>query len=61
MESAFVLPLLIIAAIFGVVMNYFKDRAVYDWLEWCFSGIKAEDERFHSLREDSKAFEVALS
>lgn len=60
-DSAFLLPLLIIAALFGVVMNYFKDRAMYDWLERCFFGIKSEDERFPSLREDSKAFEVALS
>lgn len=60
-DSAFLLSLLIIAALFGVVMNYFKDRAMYDWLERCFFGIKSEDERFPSLREDSKAFEVALS
>jgi hypothetical protein len=55
------LPLLIFAAGIGVVINYFKGREVYDWLEQCYFGIKAEAERFPNLDEDRKGLVAILS
>jgi uncharacterized membrane protein len=55
------LPLLLLAAAIGVLMNYFKGREVYDWLERCYFGLKARDERFSTLEEDRKAFTAMVS
>ena len=55
------LPLLIFAAVVGVLINYFKGREVYDWLEQCFFGVKPKDERFERLDEDQKAFSAIFS
>lgn len=44
------LPLLVIAAILGVVINYFKGREINDWLEQCYFGIKEAKERFQCKR-----------
>jgi hypothetical protein len=55
------LPLLVIAAILGVTINYFKEREVNDWLEECYFGIKNKEERFQSLGEDQKALASAVS
>ncbi len=59
--SALTLPLLILAALIGVLINYFKGREAYDWLEQCFFGIKSRDERFERLDEDRKAFLAVFS
>ena len=50
------LPLLLLAATIGVLMNYFKGREAYDWLERCYFGLKTLNERFQNLEEDRKAF-----
>lgn len=55
------LPLLVIAAILGVVINYFKGREINDWLEQCYFGIKEAKERFQSLAEDQKALASVIS
>jgi hypothetical protein len=55
------LPLLVIAAILGVVINYFKEREINDWLEQCYFGIKEVKERFQSLAEDQKALASVIS
>ena len=55
------LPLLVIAAILGVVINYFKGREINDWLEQCYFGVKKDTERFQSLSEDQKALAFAIS
>jgi hypothetical protein len=59
--SVLTLPLLVLVAIIGVVINYFKGREAYDWLEQCFFGIKPNDERFERLDEDRKAFLAIFS
>jgi membrane protein DedA with SNARE-associated domain len=59
--SVLTLPLLIFAAVIGAVINYFKGREAYDWLEQCFFGIKPNDERFERLDEDRKAFLAIFS
>lgn len=55
------LPLLILAAAVGVVISYFKKREVYEWLEQCYFGIRAEAERFQTLNEDCKALVAVVS
>jgi hypothetical protein len=55
------LPLLVIAAILGVVINYFKGREINDWLEQCYFGVKEAKERFQSLAEDQKALVSVIS
>ncbi|WP_118181973.1 T6SS effector BTH_I2691 family protein [Paraburkholderia phosphatilytica] len=55
------LPLLILAAIIGVVINYVKGREINEWLEQCYFGIKEVSERFSTLAEDQKALASALS
>ncbi|ARK80145.1 hypothetical protein BOC40_06700 [Burkholderia pseudomallei] len=55
------LPLLVIAAILGVVINYFKEREINDWLEQCYFGVKEAKERFQSLAEDQKALGAVIS
>ncbi|RQH05803.1 T6SS effector BTH_I2691 family protein [Paraburkholderia dinghuensis] len=55
------LPLLIIAALLGVLMNYFKGREVYEWLERCYFGLKESSQTFPSLDEDRKAFVAMIS
>jgi len=55
------LPLLVIAAILGVVINYFKEREINDWLEQCYFGIKEAKERFQTLAEDQKALVSVIS
>ena len=55
------LPLLVIAAILGVVINYFKEREINDWLEQCYFGIKEAKERFQSLAEGQKALASVIS
>ncbi|WP_232071569.1 hypothetical protein [Paraburkholderia pallida] len=55
------LPLLLIAALIGVLINYFKGKEVDEWLERCFFGLKADTERFQTLAEDQKAFVAMLS
>jgi hypothetical protein len=59
--SILTLPLLVLAAIIGVLINYFKGREAYEWLEQCFFGIKPRDERFERLDEDRKAFSAIFS
>jgi UPF0716 family protein affecting phage T7 exclusion len=59
--SILTLPLLVLAAIIGVLINYFKGREAYDWLEQCFFGVKPRDERFERLEEDRKAFLAVFS
>ncbi|CAB3675410.1 T6SS effector BTH_I2691 family protein [Trinickia soli] len=59
--SILTLPLLVLAAIIGVLINYFKGREAHDWLEQCFFGIKPNDERFERLDEDRKAFLAIFS
>ena len=59
--SILTLPLLVLAAIIGVLINYFKGREAYNWLEQCFFGIKPNDERFERLDEDRKAFVAIFS
>jgi hypothetical protein len=44
-----------------VLVNYFKGREAYEWLEQCFFGIKPSDERFERLDEDRKAFLAIFS
>jgi membrane protein DedA with SNARE-associated domain len=61
MGSILALPLLVLAAVIGVLINYFKGREAYDWLEQCFFGIKSRDERFERLDEDQKAFSAIFS
>jgi hypothetical protein len=55
------LPLLILAALIGVLMKYFKGKEINEWLERCYFGLKAPKERFPSLDEDQKAFVAVLS
>ena len=55
------LPLLVVAAILGVVINYFKGREINDWLEQCYFGIKEAKELFQSLAEDQKALASVIS
>jgi hypothetical protein len=55
------LPLLILAAGIGVIINYFKGREIYDWLEQCYFGIKTAAERFQTLDEDRKALVAMIS
>jgi hypothetical protein len=55
------LPLLVLAAVIGVVINYVKGREINEWLEQCYFGIKDENERFTTLAEDQKALASALS
>ena len=50
------LPLLLLAALVGVVKSYFDEREVYGWLERCYFGIKEGAKRFPDLTEDQKAF-----
>jgi hypothetical protein len=52
--SVIALPLLVLAAIIGVVINYVKGREINEWLEQCYFGIKEENERFSTLAEDQK-------
>jgi hypothetical protein len=59
--SVLTLPLLLLVAVIGVLINYFKGREVYDWLEQCYFGIKASSERFERLEEDQKAFSAIFS
>lgn len=59
--AAVALPLLLLAAAVGVLMNYFKGREVHDWLERCYFGLKGSDQRFSSLEEDRKAFMATIS
>ncbi|AFQ51626.1 hypothetical protein [Burkholderia cepacia] len=59
--SVLTLPLLLLAALIGVLINYFKSREVDDWLEQCYFGIKATSERFERLEEDRKAFTAIFS
>lgn len=59
--SVLTLPLLLLAALIGVLINYFKSREVDDWLEQCYFGIKATSERFEHLEEDRKAFTAIFS
>jgi hypothetical protein len=59
--SILTLPLLVLAAIIGVLINYFKGREAYECLEQCFFGIKPRDERFERLEEDRKAFLAVFS
>ena len=59
--SVLTLPLLLLAAVIGVLINYFKGREAYDWLEHCFFGMKSRDERFERLDEDQKAFSAIFS
>jgi hypothetical protein len=61
MGSILALPLLVLAAVIGVLINYFKGREAYDWLEQCFFGVKPRDERFERLEEDRKAFLAVFS
>ncbi|ALV59069.1 hypothetical protein TQ36_22940 [Burkholderia cenocepacia] len=55
------LPLLLIAALIGVLINYFKGKEVDEWLERCFFGLKEAKDQFPSLAEDQKAFAAMLS
>jgi len=55
------LPLLLLAAVIGVLMNYFKGRDAHEWLERCYFGLKKAGERFSNLEEDRKAFMAMLS
>ncbi|MGV4663043.1 T6SS effector BTH_I2691 family protein, partial [Burkholderia pseudomallei] len=55
------LPLLLIAALIGILINYFKGKEVDEWLERCFFGLKEAKERFPTLAEDQKAFTAMLS
>ena len=59
--SVLTLPLLVLAAIIGVLINYVKGREAYEWLEQCYFGIKSNDERFERLDEDRKAFSAIFS
>lgn len=59
--SILTLPLLVLAAIIGVLINYFKGREAYEWLEHCFFGIRPNDERFERLDEDRKAYLAIFS
>ncbi|HDR8911535.1 TPA: hypothetical protein QDA72_006040, partial [Burkholderia multivorans] len=59
--SVLTLPLLLLAALIGVLINYFKSREVDDWLEQCYFGIKSTSERFERLEEDRKAFTAIFS
>ncbi|MFW2270048.1 hypothetical protein [Burkholderia orbicola] len=54
-------PLLLIAALIGILINYFKGKEVDEWLERCFFGLKEAKERFPTLAEDQKAFTAMLS
>jgi hypothetical protein len=58
--SVLTLPLLVLAAIIGVLISYVK-REAYDWLEQCYFGVKPRDERFEPLEEDQKAFLAIFS
>ncbi|MBU9126942.1 hypothetical protein KTD08_17285, partial [Burkholderia multivorans] len=55
------LPLLLIAALIGVLINYFKGKEVDEWLERCFFGLKETKDRFPTLAEDQKAFAAIFS
>ena len=55
------LPLLVLAAMLGVVINYFKEREINDWLEQCYFGIKEAKELFQSLADDQKALVSVIS
>ncbi|MBU9542109.1 hypothetical protein LGM48_00685 [Burkholderia multivorans] len=55
------LPLLLIAAVIGILMNYFKGKEVDEWLERCFFGLKETKDRFQTLSEDQKAFAAVFS
>ncbi|WP_240647290.1 MULTISPECIES: hypothetical protein [Burkholderia cepacia complex] len=55
------LPLLLIAALIGILINYFKGEEVDEWLERCFFWLKEAKERFPTLSEDQKAFAAMLS
>jgi hypothetical protein len=55
------LPLLVVAATVGVVINYFKGREINDWLEQCYFGIRDDHERFQTLAEDQKALVSVMS
>jgi hypothetical protein len=61
MGSILTLPLLVLAAIIGVLINYAKGPEAQDWLEQCYLGIKADTERFERLEEDKKAFSAIFS
>ena len=60
-SAALALPLLVVAAILGVIINYFKEREINDWLEQCYFGIKEAKERFPTLTEDQKALASVIS
>ncbi|WP_249171450.1 hypothetical protein [Burkholderia multivorans] len=55
------LPLLLLAALIGVLINYFKGKEVDEWLERCFFGLKEDKDRFPTLAESQKAFTAMLS
>ncbi|WP_367189018.1 hypothetical protein [Burkholderia sp. Ed8] len=55
------MPLLLIAALIGIFINYFKGKEVDEWLERCFFGLKEAKDRFPTLAEDQKAFAAMLS
>ncbi|CAN7620498.1 hypothetical protein LJR230_004518 [Trinickia sp. LjRoot230] len=55
------LPLLLLAALIGVLMNYLKGRELHEWLERSYFGIKVSSERFERLEEDQKAFAAIFS
>ncbi|CAN7508350.1 hypothetical protein LJR230_003417 [Trinickia sp. LjRoot230] len=59
--SVLALPLLLLAAVVGVLINYFKGREINEWLEQCYFGIKASSERFERLEQDQKAFSAIFS
>jgi len=61
MAPVLALPLLVIAAILGVVTNYFKGREINDWLEQCYFGVRGHTERFQTLDEDEKALAFVIS
>lgn len=52
------LPLMLLAAVVGVLMSYFDEREAYGWLERCYFGLKEASKRFPNLAEDQKAFEA---
>lgn len=52
------LPLMLLAAVVGVLMSYFDEREVYGWLERCYFGLKEASKRFPNLAEDQNAFEA---
>ncbi len=54
-------PLLLLAALIGVLVSYFKEREVNAWLEKSYFGIKATSERFEGFDEDKKAFSAIFS